>query len=305
MACIYGLFDPRNPIVLWEVRYIGQTKDTPEGRLRDALSAAPRNLNRPVNVWMLELRDLELKPIVRVLESLASDDRDHMDVREKAWVKSGRTQGWDLLNANGGGRGNPGFSPSQETRDKLSRANRGQTRTPEQRARMSAGARGIPKSEEHKAKISETMKCRPLSDGLLAANESRRGVPLSEERRKKQSESIKSSPKARVYWDTLVGRTLPEEQRIAISIANTGNPKIIEASIQGGNEFKRKFESDPEFAAAWKESNQAATAIGREKMFKRRLQCGECGFISNPQGIGHHQTSFGHSGKTELEPVED
>ncbi len=84
-----------------------------------------------------------------------------------------------------------------------------------------------------------------------------------------------------------------------------GSPGIIAASLLGGNTFKQKFESDPEFAAAWKESNQAAAAIGRKKMFKRRIQCDECGFISNPQGIGHHQSSLKHSGKTELEPLED
>jgi hypothetical protein len=98
-----------------------------------------------------------------------------------------------------------------------------------------------------------------------------------------------------------VTRTLEESP----TPASHGNPKIIAAAKSGGDAFKRKYESDPEFAAAWRQANAAASNAGRQKMLKRRVRCDECGFISNPSGIGHHQTSLRHSGKTELEPLED
>ncbi len=264
------------------------------------MSAAPRSLNRPVNQWMVELRDAGVKPVIKVLETLPSDNRLHMDIREKAWVKSGRRQGWDLLNANHGGRGNPGFSPSQETRDKLSASNKGQKRTPEQRARMSAGMRGIPKSEEHKRKISETLKGRPPPDALIAFNEARKGVPLPEETRKKQSESIKASPKAHAYWDTLRGVPLSEDHKAAISRGHTENPKTIAAAELGGATFKQKFETDPEFAAAWRESQRIAM-LNKRKNYE---QCDECGMISISSSIGRHQSISGHQGRTSAPPPE-
>jgi hypothetical protein len=75
---------------------------------------------------------------------------------------------------------------------------------------------------------------------------------------------------------------------------------VIANSLQGGLAFKEKFQNDPEFAAAWTNANHGPSLEGLHKMLKKRMRCDECGMISHPQGIGHHQTSFGHSGKTML-----
>ena len=279
MGVIYGLFDPRKPIELPNCRYFGQTTYSLSFRLGGHLSDARTGDQRYVCNWIRSIQRDGVNPIIVLVELLDDGDYLGLDNAERKWIAVGRERGWRLTNGTDGGHGTRGYSHGDE-----------------QRAKISAALSGKPKSPEHRAKIAEFMKSQPVNPGLAAANEARRGVPLSEEHRRKQSESLLSSPAAHAYWESLIGRTLSDEQRRAISEANTGNPKIIEAAKLGGNEFKRKFESDPEFAAAWRQSNGEASKIGLHKMLKKRMQCDECGMISNPQGIGHHQTTFGHTG---------
>ncbi len=61
---IYALIDPRD----LEVRYVGKTNNLKE-RYRDHVSAQPRYLQNPdkKKKWILELRVLDLKPIIQSL----------------------------------------------------------------------------------------------------------------------------------------------------------------------------------------------------------------------------------------------
>lgn len=100
MAIIYGLFDPRKPLWLWEVRYIGQTIQLPNTRLSGHLSAALADPDGTLNEWILDLMVRGHRPVIVAFERPSLDD---LNRRERIWVKEGRRQGWALLNERGGG----------------------------------------------------------------------------------------------------------------------------------------------------------------------------------------------------------
>ena len=287
---IYGLFDPRKVESEDDCRYVGQSTHTAHDRLNGHRSEARGRSTRYVCNWFRKVMREGFDPIIIVFQTMdvIDDDRTGLSQAERRWIAHGRAEGWRLTNDTDGGEGTSGWHPSLE-----------------QRAKISAIMKGVPKSPEHRAKISAFMKTQPLNPGLVKATEERRGKPLPEATRKKQSESMKTSERAKKHWESMKGRTLSDSHRSAISTSQTNNPKIIANAIRGGNEFKRKFETDPEFAEAWRVANGAATLEGGRRMRKKRMQCDECGMISNPQGIGHHQTTFKHTGKTLLEPTED
>jgi len=100
---IYGLTDPRTD----DIRYIGITLKDPEVRLRSHL-----DLNKPGSSakkeWIRELRELDLKPEVRVLErqeiiisDLGTDHPPHETKEiEKEWISKMEKRGCDLTNSN-------------------------------------------------------------------------------------------------------------------------------------------------------------------------------------------------------------
>ena len=115
MAFIYGLFDPRKPLHLWEVRYVGMTSTTIEERLQGHLAC---RRCRPVCLWVAKLLSEGIEPVIRVLETTTDEDRG---IRETAWIKDGRRQGWRLPNLNDGGEGQSlGFRFTDDQKARLS-----------------------------------------------------------------------------------------------------------------------------------------------------------------------------------------
>lgn len=130
MAIIYGLFDPREPLFLWEVRYIGQTTKTPSRRLAQHVWTAKRGGESYLLRWIRSLLRDGVRPHVRILEYC---DEAILDHREITWIAEGRRQGWKLTNSADGGEGNRGFVASPETRAKQSLARQGFKPTEEHR----------------------------------------------------------------------------------------------------------------------------------------------------------------------------
>src|ERR1039458_3154905 len=131
MAVIYGLFDPRRPLWLWEVRYVGQTIVIDvQARLRQHISDAKRGGDRYLYRWIRSLLQAEVRPHMQILERC---DLGQRHVREIAWIAEGRRQGWRLTNATDGGEGNHGFRASAETREKQRLAKLGKQHSEEQR----------------------------------------------------------------------------------------------------------------------------------------------------------------------------
>ena len=127
MAVIYGLFEQRKPLLLWEVRYIGQTDRTTRRRIYEHIrDSVVRHYTNSVNDWIRELVNKGVQPIIWELEQVVGDDwEERLDQREIAWIAEGRRQGWQLLNDTKGGRGWISRGPlSDEHRAKISIASR-------------------------------------------------------------------------------------------------------------------------------------------------------------------------------------
>lgn len=124
---IYGLFDPRKTTDLENCRYIGQcTRDERlTRRLREHIrEAVLRNGNWPVHFWIRKLNRDGVKPIVVILERCWNKGIE-LDVREIAWIASGRLRRWPLLNVTNGGSGWLDRGPlSSEHREKIGEASR-------------------------------------------------------------------------------------------------------------------------------------------------------------------------------------
>ncbi len=132
MGVIYGLFDPREPMWLWEVRYIGQTIKTPPERLAGHVWEANRSERTSHTLrWMRKLLREGVRPVIHVLERCADDTKNE---REILWIAEGRRQGWRLTNASDGGESNAGFKHTPESREKMRIARIGRVLTEEHKA---------------------------------------------------------------------------------------------------------------------------------------------------------------------------
>ena len=270
MAVIYGLFDPRRPLHLWEVRYIGQTTMHPEERLSAQIGEATRSTpRRPVGKWLRKLTAAGIRPTVVALEA---DDDSEIDAREIAWIAEGRRQGWRLLNVVDGGRGIRGYRHTEETkaqisasltgrklpprsdewRRKISEAKRGKKQSPETVAKRAASRIGSKHSPETRAKIAEANRRRVVTDETKAKmSASKRGVP---------------NPKAA---EALRGRTLTEEHRLRISEgvranlpAGDAKERVREAARQRPSEAtKQKMAAARQ--AWWERKRQSEDSINR------------------------------------------
>lgn len=193
MSYIYGLVDPRSS----EVRYVGYTSGTPEGRLRDHLNCARRGLRAPRCCWIRSLLAEELRPEIVVLERnpLAWEGA------ESSWIVTLRNLGCRLMNATPGGEVGSlggGWRLTEETKAKMRKPKSAETRK-----RMSEARRANPRppmSAETRAKISAA----------------RLGKPLSEAHRKALSVATRGKKNG------MYGRTHSEEARAKMGSDRTG-----------------------------------------------------------------------------------
>ena len=133
-----------------------------------------------------------------------------------------------------GGKGNSGYSPSLETRMKISKAGRGRKLSKETCKKMSIARTGKKHSEERRKNISKSLKGRKLSEKhKRKMSESRKGRKLSEEHKKKISGknhhyygkrrieiSGENHPSAKLNWNKV------DEIRKKYSIGNYTHRKL-------------------------------------------------------------------------------
>lgn len=108
---VYGLMASDG----YMVQYIGQTKLGLDRRLARHIAAARRAPRQPVEWWVRSVLRRGCSVRAVVLEHDA--EWDEAEIRHIAFHKE---LGGKLLNVASGGRGCPGFSPSEETRRKRS-----------------------------------------------------------------------------------------------------------------------------------------------------------------------------------------
>ncbi len=204
---VYGLFATDRPMLLWECRYIGKTRQTLRQRLNNHKCAAKkRDVYR--DRWIRSVwergADVVIVPFEQYTAS-KSEVADTLNIREIVWIASGRYQGWDLTNATDGGDGGHGHFVSPEARAKIGDAHRGKTISAEHRAAVSRARQGKPTtlgrtmSDATKAKISASKKGKAVTvhtpESRAKIGDAHRGKVLSAETKQKMSETKKANHK--------------------------------------------------------------------------------------------------------------
>ena len=116
---IYGLADPRTGLV----RYIGRTTTGME-RPRHHWYFYPSKNNHATHKthWVDELKSLGLRFEIKVLEEVADDDVDSIELLERYWIAQAKEAGWNLTNTTEGGegaKGRVGFKHDAATRARI------------------------------------------------------------------------------------------------------------------------------------------------------------------------------------------
>lgn len=225
-TCIYALADPRTNAI----RYVGKA-DNPRKRL---VSHHYEKRSTWKVRWLKQLSALGLVPTLIIVARVAKSDWQDA---ERFWIAHYRAQGARLTNMTDGGEGL--VNASEETRQKVAAATRRRMNdpvyraivfTPERAAKISAALRGCPKSAAHIAKLPQNQKGRHLSAehaerarAALRQYGWRRpkGMALTTAARQKISAALRGNTHTR-------GRVMPEHERIARSIAQSGRLKSAE-----------------------------------------------------------------------------
>jgi predicted GIY-YIG superfamily endonuclease len=92
MYFVYVLIDPRDDAV----RYVGMTNDV-YTRFSQHLRGDGNNISK--NMWIAELRELNLMVIMRTIETV--ETQEEVREREAYWIRHYSSQGSDLLNLTG------------------------------------------------------------------------------------------------------------------------------------------------------------------------------------------------------------
>lgn len=174
-----------------EPKYIGYTKNSVENRWAKHLSAArtgwPQLLYRAIRKHGEDAFTVE--------SIMEHDDAEYLrDVMEPKFIAEYKTNvdGGRGYNLTAGGEGAIGWTPSEETKRKISEANKGKVRSDEVRKRLSDLKKGVvpwmknkKHSEDSKTKMSLSKRGKPSPKKGI------KGKPHSEETKRKMSESHK------------------------------------------------------------------------------------------------------------------
>lgn len=165
MASVYGLCRVSDPTI----RYVGFTSRSVEERFRGHAYSARQGENLPVYRWWRKYGDVIF---VVLHDNLTIDEAFELEKQEIASRDN-------LLNLTGGGEGHFGYSPSDETRARISQSLIGNQRT-----------KGRKLSAEHRQKISEGMKGNRNSVGVVPSDSARANMRKAQLGRKHKPETI-------------------------------------------------------------------------------------------------------------------
>lgn len=107
---IYHLIDPRTN----EIRYVGQTVQTLENRLKKHLRS--KDKSHRVN-WIKSITNEGLEPIIELI--CETNTLDKCNELEQFYIKKYRDEGLKLTNMTDGGDGSIGFTHSEESKKKM------------------------------------------------------------------------------------------------------------------------------------------------------------------------------------------
>lgn len=172
---IYGIVNMVNFKI-----YVGQTRRTVEERFAEHARSKKSLIGKAIREYGVE----NFK-----VETLAEcDNRQELNRLEQFWIKTLNCKSPNGYNCNGGGGRHSNFSPSAETRAKLSAALMGHPVSEQTRKKISAINKGRKHTPEARAKISEAgRKHHPSAETRAKISASLMGHPVSEETRAKIS----------------------------------------------------------------------------------------------------------------------
>jgi hypothetical protein len=216
---IYGLIDPRDD----EIRYVGKAND-PDKRYIDHFKPYSLKKKTYKNNWLKCLRDLELKPILIILEQVSIED---WIIKEREWISyfgrdnlTNGTDGGDGMNDSTGEIGKKisesrkGIVFSDEHLKNMSISHMGYKRSEESKKKTGDAHRGVPRTEETKRKLSEINKGRFVSEETRKRqSEARKGIPISEEHKIKDRDSLRGLKKNENTLSKYVGVTISDNKR--------------------------------------------------------------------------------------------
>lgn len=131
-------------------RYVGKTtcfKKRQQQHLRDAESGFDKTHK---GRWIRSLLAQGIRPQFRLV--MCCFTREGLNDAEREWIAHYLRAGARLTNLTAGGEGG-GYTPTQETRDKIAARMRGRVFSPETIARMSASKKGRKLTSEWRAKV--------------------------------------------------------------------------------------------------------------------------------------------------------
>lgn len=140
--------------------------------------------------------------------------------KEKEFIKLYRDYGYKLANLTDGGDGLSGWSPSNETREKISRGNSNKPKSESHRKAMSDARKGMKLSEQHRHNIAEGNKGKKMSR-------------VSTEKAQQTMKQLRLQPG---YIHSMEGKKHSEETKMKMSNASKGRKKQPRS-----DEYKRKM----------------------------------------------------------------
>lgn len=177
---IYALCEPGTYLV----RYVGMTTNLPK-RLRAHISGSAKQSSR-LGDWIRELISERLLPEIQLL---VTSSRRTWRADEARCIRVARELGYDLVNGNNGGGGQPHLS--QDHRARISATMKGRRPTDACLAAARARNLGSKKTPEHRAKLSVAHRGMPWTPAQHAAG---RGKQVTPEHRAKLSAANKGVP---------------------------------------------------------------------------------------------------------------
>jgi group I intron endonuclease len=216
MGFIYGLLDPRTS----ELKYVGKTSRTLKRRLIEHLSRKELEYPCYKSNWLKSLIKEGFKPEIFCIEECSNES---LNENEMFYVAYFKFLGCKLTNLTDGGEGlQPGYIPSKEIREKISKANTGKKRTPQQIEAMRERQKIISQNPDTYMHLVEWVKVNG-SPNL--------GRKASEETRRKQSEAKKGKKLSEEHKKKLCGKVSPRRKPI-IAISLKDGSRIDIESVQ-------------------------------------------------------------------------
>lgn len=146
MGIVYAASLIDDPVV----RYVGQTTKTLARRASQHFAHARRGTDYPIYRWIRFHGEANIR-----FFALEECEDALLDSRESYWIEKYGTDGADGLNCDKGGRSRRGYSPSEETRKKISESLKGRTFSQETRKKISEAKRGERHHQYGKRRTSE------------------------------------------------------------------------------------------------------------------------------------------------------